>query len=49
MYEPSCPGTLCLRKCEMENTRRKGKSSNRKLYQGVYEDTIDWLLAIDAV
>lgn len=33
----------------MGKTKRKDKPSNRRLYPGLGQDTIDWLLAIDAV
>jgi len=35
-------------KYEMGNTKRKERSSNRRPNQGLYQDRIDWLLAIDA-
>ena len=35
-------------KYNMRNTKRKEKSTNGKPNHGIYQDKIDWLLAIDA-
>jgi hypothetical protein len=38
-----------MEKFEMGKTKEKDKESNQSLSRGLGRDTIDWLLAIDAV